>query len=474
MRGKRAYRRTDVKKINAEELRDRAILLGEAGTSVGLDIGKDEIVVCLRWANGEFDRPWKVSNTAQIGLLMERLLILKEVCESLTVGMESTGTYGDAVRFALTDHGLEVHRISGKATSDYKEIFDGVPSQHDGKDAAIVAELTAFGKGRPLPFVGDSERLQQVKLHFTRLDCYRTEHTRWIGRLEGLLARHWPELTGVLRLGSVTLLELLAHYQSPGRLVADPEGAEKLRRWGGAMLGDTKITRLLESARGTLGVPPTESESKWLGEVAERALGTLRTVQSCEKELRRLIAGEETMSRYASAVGAGTLSAIWASVGDPRDYDSSGALLKALGLNLKERSSGRRQGQLAITKRGPSKARRWIYFWALRAIQRPELKDWYTEFTRVGRAISGKQEHRKMKGVIAMMRKLCRGLWYAMKHGEDFDYNQLLAPKPPDRPRRKSRRRRRRFAVAVASVRAASPVASVRGAPWESEQQSLV
>ena len=81
MRGKRAYRRTDVKKINAEELRDRAILLGEAGTSVGLDIGKDEIVVCLRWANGEFDRPWKVSNTAQIGLLMERLLILKEVCE---------------------------------------------------------------------------------------------------------------------------------------------------------------------------------------------------------------------------------------------------------------------------------------------------------------------------------------------------------------------------------------------------------
>ena len=338
-----------------------------------------------------------------------------------------------------------------------------------------MAELTAFSKGTPWPFVADSETLQQVKLHFTRIDCYRTEHTRWIGRLEGLLARHWPELTGILKLSSLTLLQMVAHYQSPRRFVADSAGAEKLRRWGGAILGDTKIRQLLESARGTLGVPPTESESKWLGEVAEKALETLRAVQSCEKELRRLIASEETMSRYASVVGAGTLSAIWASVGDPRDYDSSGALLKALGLNLKERSSGRRQGQLAISKRGPSKARRWIYFWALRAIQRPELKGWYAEFTHVGRATSGKQEHRKMKGVVAMMRKLCRGLWYAMKPGEAFDYDKLLAPTSPGRPRRNKRRRRDARPKVTPAGDASLVAASVRGgAPRESEQQSLL
>ncbi|HLJ92148.1 MAG TPA: hypothetical protein VKU02_03040 [Gemmataceae bacterium] len=29
----------------------------------------------------------------------------------------------------------------------YAEVFDGVPSQHDGKDAAVVAELAALGKG---------------------------------------------------------------------------------------------------------------------------------------------------------------------------------------------------------------------------------------------------------------------------------------------------------------------------------------
>ena len=51
--------------------------------------------------------------------------------------MESTGTYGDALRQALSDAGLSVHRVSGKAAHDYAEIFDGVPSKHDGKDAAI-------------------------------------------------------------------------------------------------------------------------------------------------------------------------------------------------------------------------------------------------------------------------------------------------------------------------------------------------
>lgn len=442
MRSKRAYRQTDVKKIDPEALRDLAVSQGDIGTTVGLDIGKDEIVVCVRWSNGEFERPWKVANTQQIGLLMDRLLILKEVCDSLTIGMESTGTYGEAVRCAMTRCGFEVHRVSGKATSDYQEIFDGVPSQHDGKDAAIVAELTAFGKGTAWPFVADSETQQQIKHQFCRMDCYRTEQVRWIGRLEGLLAKHWPELTKYLQLNSVTLLQLLIEYEGPMRMAADPGAARRLRGWGGSKLHDQKISQLLESARATCGVPPSPPQSAWIGEVASKALETLREVQSGEKELKRLIASEATLSHYATAAGAPTLSSILATVGDPRDYDSSGAFLKALGLNLKERSSGRRQGQLAITKRGPSKARRWVFFWALRAIQREELVEWYARFTQVGRATSGKQEHRKMKAVVAMMRKLCRGLWYAMKHGEDFDYNKLLEPKVPRKKRRRRRRRR--------------------------------
>ena len=61
--------------------------------------------------------------------------------------MESSGTYGDPLRQALSDAGLEVQRVSAKAVKDQAETFDGVPSQHDGKDAAIIADLCAGAKG---------------------------------------------------------------------------------------------------------------------------------------------------------------------------------------------------------------------------------------------------------------------------------------------------------------------------------------
>ncbi len=295
--------------------------------------------------------------------------------------------------------------------------------------------------------MADSETLQKVKHQFRRMDCYRTEQVRWLGRLEALLAKHWPELTKYLKLNSPTLLELLKKYQSPRSLVAAPNSAQQLRAWGGVKLTELKIAQVLESARTTCGVPATVSESLWIGEVASKGLEAYREIQSSQTALKQLMAEDPAMTQQVSAVGTATLGALWSTVGDPREYDSSGAFLKALGLNLKERSSGRRQGQLAITKRGPSKARRWIFYWSLRAIQREELKGWYAQFIQVGNATSGKLEHRKMKGVVAMMRKLCRGLWYAMKHEEEFDYNKLLELKLP---RAKRRRRPRRKASASA------------------------
>lgn len=443
----RAYKRTVVKRVDIEALRERAVKWGGAGTTVGLDVGKDEIVACVRWPNGEFERPWSIRNPSEIDEFLELLNMVQSVADSLTIGLESTGTYGEAVRRALTTAGFEVHRVSGKATSDYHEIFDGVPSQHDGKDAAVIAELTAFGKGTAWPYQADSENLAAVKHQVARAETYRKQQVEWTGRLEGLLARHWPELTALLPLGSVTLLQMVIHYQSPARVAADAEAAQRLARWGGAKLQESKIAQVIESGRTTRGVPVAEPQAAWLGEVASNILSARRHVRDAEGQLGKLLAAEPVLCRY-TAIGAATLGVIWAYVGDPRDYSSGGAFLKALGLNLKERSSGRRQGELAITKRGPSAPRRWIFFWALRALQREEIQPWYTEFTRVGRKSSadGKGEHRKLKGVVALMRKLCRGLRHAMVHQEEFDYGKLFDQSK--KPRRRRRRNRRRSGIA--------------------------
>ena len=96
--------------------------------TVGVDNGKYEVFVVVRFSDGSFLRPWKVDNPLEIGLLVGILQDLAAV-RPLVVAMESTGTYGDALRGKLTEAKLEVHRVGSKAAHDYAEIFDGVPSE---------------------------------------------------------------------------------------------------------------------------------------------------------------------------------------------------------------------------------------------------------------------------------------------------------------------------------------------------------
>src|SRR5208337_2727798 len=108
----------------------------------------------------------------------------------------------DALRQALADNQIELQRVGGKAAHDYAEVFDGVPSQHDGKDAAVVAELAALGKAMPWEYQPADPWEQELAYWVEWMVAHRQMLTIWQGRLEGLLARHWPEATQVLKLSS--------------------------------------------------------------------------------------------------------------------------------------------------------------------------------------------------------------------------------------------------------------------------------
>src|SRR6266851_3767000 len=109
----------------------------DAAVDVGCDIGKHNVLVMLRWGEADLEKPWRVRHPSELTR-----------GRRLRIGMEPTGTYGDPLRQLLADAGLRVQRVGTKAAHDYAEVFDGVPSQHDGKDAAVVAELVALAKGR--------------------------------------------------------------------------------------------------------------------------------------------------------------------------------------------------------------------------------------------------------------------------------------------------------------------------------------
>ncbi len=269
---RKAYRATGVNDVNWEQL---ALAKEGLGVTLGVDVGKFDVLVVCRWADGRFERPWRVKNPREIPTLVVLAKRVQTDRKSV-VAMESSGTYGDVLRQALADNGIEIQRIGGKAAHDYAEVFDGVPSQHDGKDAAVLAELAALGKGRPWPYEAPDSWEEELAYWVEEMVSQRQIVTLWQGRLEGLVARHWPEALQVLKLSSGTLLRILKRYGSPQALAADPRARTQLARWGGSLLSAAKIDELLAGARSSVGVRVGPWHQRQIQDYAEKALAARR------------------------------------------------------------------------------------------------------------------------------------------------------------------------------------------------------
>lgn len=426
---KRAYQATGVKNVPVEPLTAARPGLP---LDVGVDVGKDWLFVALRWGQNDFERPWKAQNPQGIGAVIERLSRLAQG-RKLRVALEPTGTYGDPLRQALSDASLATYRVGPKAAHDYAEIFDGVPSQHDGKDAAIVAELLALERASEWKHQPASVWEQELAYWADWLECQQKQAVTWQGRLEGLLARHWPEYGQHLKLRSRTLLSALAHYGGPGPLAADGEQAvARLTRWSRGNLKPAARLAVLASAAASVGVRQTAIDLRQMREYSQRALAALDEIRGAKEHLATLAQDKPQLLAQAAVVGEVTACVLWVHLGDPKDYHCGEAYRKAMGLNLKERSSGRFEGQLKLAKRGPSQVRRWLYFSALRWVQKPPLDRWYAR---------KKIDEKKSGTALAasLMRKLALALYQVGAKGVEFQVERLFATE-----RRGPRKRRRR------------------------------
>ena len=406
----RPYQAMSVKNVDVQQIsRNRDGI----GCDLGLDSSKDDVLVCVRWSNGSFERPWRVALT-ELSVFTSKLKELGEGRE-LTIAMEPTGTYCDPVRQALHDAGFNVYRVSAKASHDYAEIFDGVPSQHDGKDAACVAELSSMKKRALWPW---NSHADEIRHEIEWMDAHQQIQTRWLGRIEGLLARFWPEASSMLKVSSATLLNVLAHYGGPRELATDPEAAKRLAGWGGFHLKKKKIEKLLDSAAKTVGVRQNAADIDQVRRYAEETLKTRKEINKSKRRLKELTKDNAVVQRLAPVVGLATAAVLWAHLGDPKKYHCAHAYVKAMGLNLKVRSSGRWEGHLKITKRGHSRPRRWLYFAALRYCQDPWIKPWYQKKKARGEGFA-------KRALVALMRKLALALYYV---GQDrtFDVRTML------------------------------------------------
>jgi transposase len=124
-------------------------------------------------------------------------------------------------------------------------------------------------------------------------------------------------------------------------------------------------------------------------------------------------------SAIASVVGQTTAAVLVTEVGDGREFGSVGAYVKAFGLNLKERSSGKHKGQLKLTKRGSSRARQYLWLATCRWLQKDRVaRAWYD-------AKVARDGGKRAKAVTALMRKLVKALFHVAR-GAPLDSRRLF------------------------------------------------
>ena len=216
------------------------------------------------------------------------------------------------------------------------------------------------------------------------------------------------------------MLSLIGEYGSPQEVAAHRSEAQPLmQRIGRSLLDAEKVRQALDSSATTLGIPCSEGERHFLQVLGRELVRSHQRVQEIEHRIAHEVAAGPLLTHMATVVGKTTSVVLGATIGTPLDYPNPHSYLKALGLNLKERSSGKHKGQLKITKRGPGEARKYLYFAALRWLYRDRvIGAWYQNKIK-------RDGNRKGKAIVAIMRKLVLALWYVAQ-GEVFDSRKLF------------------------------------------------
>jgi len=234
---------------------------------------------------------------------------LKNLNAKVEVIMESTSTYGDALRFQCQQAGFDVFQVSAKRVHDAREIYDGVPSSHDAKSAWLIAKL--HKEGMTKPWLGATEEERQFNVMHLELELYQSQYQSNLNRLEAYISRYWPEVLSLLELSSVTLEQLILKYGSAQKIAENAEQAAlDMRLWGKQMLVDEKITAVIASAKISIGTVAIAAEIHYLKALAKEleharlleknAQKALEKRVECATELAPMVA---TIGKVTTAVG---------------------------------------------------------------------------------------------------------------------------------------------------------------------------
>jgi transposase len=387
---------------------------------VALDVAKATFAAAVMLLTGELLRIVRFEHPMDTVTFLEFVEALRSKAGTVTVVMEPTGTYGDALRHQLHLRQFAVAMVQPKRTHDAMEVFDGVRSAHDNKDAVTLARLHLSGASAE--WKPADEQRRSLRALFDRYLIHDAMSEMLFGNIEARLARHWPEFQRWLSVREhFSARALLSTFDSPQAVAARPDDARTLLlRASRNALSPELIEGVIESARSTLGVPMVGNEASILQAYATSLVEQLDARAALETQVEAMLSNDAQYLAMRGTIGPMAAAAIRAYLAPVSQYCCARAFLKGAGLNVREESSGTEKGQIHITKRGPSIVRKLLYMAALRTIRSDAIaRAWY-----LGR--NAVNQDRRTAAVVALMRKLLKGLFHVCKHNVPFNSQMLF------------------------------------------------
>jgi transposase len=331
-------------------------------TTLGIDLAKS--VFQLHGVN--------VAGKVMLRREVRRAQLMKTIAqlEPCLIGIEACGgAHYWARRFA--EFGHQVKMMSPQFVKPYRK-----SDKNDRNDAEAICEAVRRPSMRFVA-VKSVEQQDMLTLHRVREGLMK-ERVALINRIRGSLSEYG---------------------------IVIPQNVWNLRR---------ELPGILEDAGNEL----TTMARQIFAELYEDLGAREERIAQVERSIRALSSHHEVVRRLETIPGVGFLSAsaLFATVGDARQYQNGRQLAAAIGLVPRQSSSGGRQRLLGITKRGDKYLRKLLVHGArsitTRAERKPQPQDQWLNALRARRG--------KYRSYVAQANKTARIAWAIMARGEVY------------------------------------------------------
>jgi transposase len=345
--------------------------------------------------------------------------------QQVLFGIEPTGQYWLSLAEFLKKHGIKLVIVNPMHVKRSKELDDNSPTKNDVKDARVIARLVQDGRYSE-PQVPEGIHAE-LRNGMNIRDRLMQDLASIKGRIQNWLDRFFPEFLDVFRdwEGKAALFSL-QHFPLPSD-VQTMNAEQIVLAWRQEIkrtVGIQKATRLLEAAKTSIGLTTGLTMArKELQLLIQQYLLVLSQIDELMEQLEEFVGQIPGSAHMLTIPGVGftTVAGFLSEVGDLQRYDHPRQIQKLAGLNLKENSSGKRQGRTRITKRGRPRLRALLYRSVMILVAKiPEFKALHAHFTK--RSVN--PLHKK-QSLIALCCKLIRILFVLGRKQIPYDPAKL-------------------------------------------------